>query len=191
MKFSKNNWPLLRAVGVLSAVGILVTSVTFAALQSQQAALTGNTIQSATADLRIGTSASTFEPTRPGFNIKDVVPGGPAMPADGFTMYLKNYGTVPLNVRLTMGGALVNSSQVDLSKVHLRVDRTDNSHSVSASLQTLASEGLDLGDTVQPGTGGVTQYKLRVYMDINAFSGQSATLSGMDLIFGGTVNAAN
>ncbi len=191
MKFLKSNGPLLRAVGVLSAVGVLVTGVTFAALQSQPAALTGNTIQSATADLRIGTSASTFEAARPGFTFKDVIPGGSAMPADGHSVYLRNYGTAPLNIRLALGGTLSNSSAVDLSKVHLRIDRTDGSGPSVISLQALNDEGLDLTDVVQPGTVGITHYRLRTYMDSDAFSGQGATLSGMDLVFSGNVAGVN
>ena len=49
-----------RAVGVISAVVVLMTGVTYAALQSPQATLTNSTISSATADLRIGTSATSF-----------------------------------------------------------------------------------------------------------------------------------
>lgn len=192
MKFVKNNGPLLRAAGVLSAVGILVTGVTFAALQSQQAALTGNTIQSATADLRIGTSASTFEPARPGFTFKDVVPGGSAMPADGHSMYLRNYGTTPLHIRLVMGGTLANTSNIDLSKVHLRIDRVDSSEDEVVSLQALTAQGgISLTTLVQPGTAGIAQYKLRVKMDGDAFSGQSASLGGIDLVFSGEVPPVN
>jgi hypothetical protein len=168
-----------------------VTGVTFATLQSQQAALTGNTIQSATADLRIGTSASTFEPARPGFTFKDVVPGGSAMPADGYSMYLRNYGTTPLQIRMAMGGTLANNSNVDLSKVYLRIDRVDGNENEIVSLQNLGSEGMSLATPVQPGTAGVAQYKLRISMDADAFSGQNATMSGFDLIFSGEVPPLN
>lgn len=181
--------PLLRAVGVLSVVGILVTGVTFATLQSQQATLTGNSISSASADLRIGTSASTFYESRSGFSFKDIVPGGPAMPVDGYTFYLKNYGSAPLNLKAVIGSIPTNASNADLSKVSLSVVRTDNSVSntpQTASLQTLAEAGggLALNDTIA--AGSVIQYKLRASMAADAFSGTSITISTIDLVFSGS-----
>jgi len=187
MKLLKMHGPLIRAVGVVSAVGVLVTGVTFATLQSQQAVLSGNTIQSATADLRIGTTASTFSASRTGFSFDNLVPGGPAMPADGFSFYLKNYGTAALSLKLNAGGSLTNTSSVDLSKVKLRLTRVDNSAEQTVDMQTLASSGLALTDPIAP--SAVVQYKLRASMDADAFSGSAATIGGIDLVYSGT--AAN
>jgi len=184
MKFMKAHGPLLRAVAVVGVAGVLATGVTFAALQSQQASLTGNTIQSATADLRIGTSASTFDTNRNGFSFKDIVPGGAAMPVDGFSFYLKNYGTAPLNLKLALGGTPTNTSNADLSKVKLQLSRADNENGAqTASLQALTSAGLALADPIAP--GAVVQYKLRAAMDDDAFSGTAASLGGIDLVFSG------
>jgi hypothetical protein len=185
MKLMYNHGPLVRAAVILGAVGVLVTGVTFAALQSQQATLTGNSIQSATADLRIGTSASTFDTTRSGFTFKDVVPGGPAMPTDGYNFYLKNYGSAPLTLKVVIGSTPTNVSNIDLSKVKLQLTRVDNDTAQSASLQELTTTGLAITDPIGPSS--IVQYKLRAVMDEDAFNGTGAALSGIDLVFSGVV----
>jgi hypothetical protein len=185
MKLLRNHGPLLRAAAVLGLVGALVTGVTFAALQSQQATLTGNNIQSATADLRIGTSASTFDSSRGGFTFKDVVPGGSAMPTDGHTFYLKNYGTAPLALKVVIGSTPTNAANIDLSKVKLQLTRVDNENVQTVSIQSLMTDGLMIGDPIAP--SNVVQYKLRAIMDEDAFTGTGAALSGIDLVFSGVV----
>lgn len=188
MKRMRSYIPLLRAVGVLSAVGILVTSVTFAALQSQQAVLSGNSISSATADLRIGTTASTFSPSRTGFNFADVVPGGPAMPTDGHIFYLKNYGSAVLALKVAVNSAVTNVSTVDLTKVSVQLTRSDTGTTQTMTLQAMidgqTAGGQTITDPINPGT--VVQYKLRALMAANAFDGTSATVGAIDLIFSGS-----
>ena len=183
MRLIQTHGTLLRAIGVVSAVGVLVTSVTFSMLQSQQAVLSGNTIQSATADLRIGTSASTFSASRTGFSFENVVPGGPAMPTDGFTFYVKNAGSAGLALKLAAGGSLTNTASVDLAKVKLQLTRVDTGAEQVVDVQTLSGAGLAMTDPVAP--GAVVQYKLRALMDANAFSGTAATLGGIDLVYSG------
>lgn len=198
MKFIQSaffkNAPLLRAIGVLSAIGIVVTGVTFAALQSQQATLTGNTISSASADLRIGTSATTFSttPTHSGFSFQSVIPGAPAVPVDGNIFYLKDAGTAPLALKVAVGTAPTNTSDVDLSKVFIELTRVDTGAVQTLSLKSLidgyAANGLPLTDPIAP--NAVIQYKLRASMAADAFSGPGATIGGIDLVFYGTAVAS-
>lgn len=182
--------PLLRAIGVISAVGILVTSVTYAALQTAPATLTGNTIRSATADLRIGTSASTFSASRAGFTFADVMPGGPAMPADGHSFYLKNYGSTALNLKVAVSSVPTNVASVDLSKVSLQLSRVDSEATQTFTLKALvdaqASGGLALTDALAP-TPTVAQYKLRASMMADAFTGtgDDVSVGAIDLVFSG------
>jgi hypothetical protein len=197
----QNYGPLLRAAGVLSAVGILVTGVTFATLQSQQATLAGNSIQSASADLRVGTSATSFAASRNGFSFQDLVPGGPAVPSDGYSFYLKNYGTASLKLSVAVGSTPTNvvyvngtastSATVDLSKVNIELTRLDTNSVQTVSLQSLVggtpSSGLALTDPIAG--GAVIQYKLRAAMAADAFSGSSASLGGIDLVFSGAAQA--
>lgn len=176
---------LLRAVLVVGVLAAMVAGVTFASLQSQQATLTGNSIQSATADLRIGTSQSTFDASRTGFSFKDIVPGGPAVPADGNTFYLKDYGTANLRLRLSLGSTPTNTANVDLDKVHLVLTRVDTaSAEQTISLKELKDSGLVLSDAINAGTIG--QYKLRATMDSDAYQGTGAAVGGIDLVFSGT-----
>src|SRR6476661_7849270 len=84
-KITKINMALARAIATIAAVGVMVTGVTFAALQSQQAVLSGNTIQTASANLLIGTASPTstaFSNSHSGFSFTEIVPGGPAQPAN-------------------------------------------------------------------------------------------------------------
>lgn len=185
--------PLVRAAGIVSAVGLTVTGVTFAALQSQQAVLTGNTIQSATADLRIGTSSSSFAASRAGFSFQDLVPGGPAMPADGNTFYLKNYGSAPLALKLTVGSVPTNTSNVDLAKVFVQLTRVDSNVTQTASLQSLIdgypANGLAITDVLSGGATGT--FRVRASMAADAFSGTNATIGAIDLVFSGTAQTAS
>jgi hypothetical protein len=190
MKRLSNYAPVFRAVAVLSAVGILVTSVTYAALQSQNATLTGNSIRSATADLRIGTTASTFSATRAGFTFADVLPGGPAMPADGHDFYLKNYGSTTLALKLAVNSTVANTSNIDLEKVSVQLTRVDSGTAQTFTLKALvdaqAAGGLALTDNLAPNPT-VAQYKLRTLMAADAFSGTGVNveIEGIDLVFSG------
>lgn len=183
--------PLARAVMVVSAVAVLATGVTYAALQSQQASLTGNSISTATADLRIGTTASTFDTTRTGFKFTSIIPGAVPSPADGNSFYLKNYGTSTMALKFSISTTPTNTSNVDLSKVYLVFSRIDTTAtqkvSVAALVAANATGGVALTDNISGGT--IAQYKTQVTMDDDAFTGQSATIGGIDLVFTGTVIA--
>ncbi|HWT55628.1 MAG TPA: hypothetical protein VN031_01200 [Candidatus Microsaccharimonas sp.] len=184
---TKTNLAIARAVGVVAAVAIMVTGVTFAALQSQQAVLSGNMIQSASANLLIGTASATsseFSSSHSGFTFTDIVPGGPAVPATS-SLYLKNTGTATLSVKLSVGATPTNTSNVDLSKVMLRITRVDTDTTQSASLQALIDGGLSLTDTLAPASTGI-EYTLSASMTDDAFTGSSAAIGAIDLVFSGT-----
>jgi hypothetical protein len=189
-KFVKKRAPLLRAIAVVGATGALVSSVTYATLQSPSATLTGNTIQSASANLLIGTASATstaFSATHSGFTFAGVVPGGPAAPASGNVFYLRNTGTATLAAKMSVGSTPSNASSVDLSKVTVNITRTDTNATQSATLQSLIDNGLALTDTLAPSpTSTAYQYSLTVSMAADAFTGNSATIGGIDLVFNGS-----
>lgn len=180
--------PLARAVMVISAVAVLATGVTFAALQSQQATLTGNSIQTASADLRIGTSASSFGATRTGFNFNGLVPGATPVPAAGNDFYLKNYGSAVLALKVSVGTVPANTANVDLEKVYVTITRVDTNTAqklpLSALVASHASGGTDITDTLTGST--VAQYKIQASMAADAFSGSNASIDGIDIVFTGT-----
>ena len=183
--------PLARALIVVSAVAVLATGVTYAALQSKQAALTGNTISTATADLRIGTTELTFSNTRSGFDFTNIIPGTTPAPTEGYSFYLKNYGKAPMVLKYAITTVPTNLSSVDLSKVYLSVTRVDTSATQKISIASLVAAESTGGITLTDNLAGVTvaHYKTQVSMDDDAFSGTSATIGGIDLVFNGTVIA--
>src|SRR5438309_2343932 len=119
MKISKNFRALGRAVGVVAGVVIVVSGVTFAALQSQQDKLTGNTIETATANLQLSTDGSNYATSQAGFDFSNIVPGGQAVPQSGYNVYLKNSGGTPLALKLAVSSTPSNPSNVDLNKVNV------------------------------------------------------------------------
>jgi hypothetical protein len=187
MRRAKLLAPLIRAVAIIGTVGVLVSSATFAALQSQQVVLAGNVIKSANADLRIGTSASSFGSSRTGFEFGDIIPGGAAQLADGHSIYLKNYGSANLNLRLSVSSVPTNPVGVDLNKVFVHLTSVDSGAVLVASLQNLidsyASNGLTVSGSIA--AGSVAQYKLRASMAADAFSGSSASIGSIDFVFNG------
>lgn len=181
----------LRSSIVLLGVGVVITGVTYAALQSSNTTLANNTINVGTADLRISTDGVSF-PTSisTGLTFNSVVPGGAAVPTDGYTIYLKNIGSVNLAIKAGIGPvAPTNLNNVDLSKTYLHITRTDGTYDQSFSLKSLIDgyvSGVSTGDTII--TGAVVQYKLRVSMDSTAYSGSGSgvTISGINLVFSGS-----
>lgn len=188
--FIKHNIALVRALTVVASVAILVAGVTFAALQSQQAVLSGNTIQTASANLLIGTASATstaFSNSHSGFTFANIVPGGAAQPADGNAFYLKNTGTATLTLKMAVSGTPTNTSNVDLTKVSVTVTRTDTNASQTATLQSLIDNtgGISLTDNLAPASTGV-QYKMSIAMSSDAFTGSSASIGAIDFVFSGT-----
>jgi hypothetical protein len=181
--------PLVRAITVISSVAVLATGVTFAALQSQQAVLTGNSIKTATADLRIGTSATAFSSSRTGFVFGEVVPGASPSPADGNSFYLKNYGGPALALKVGISTTPTNTGNVDLTKTYLVLTRVDTNTTQKFAVSSLVAGGTAAPLAITDSLSGsaVAQYKAQIAMDADAFTGQSADITGIDLVFTGTV----
>lgn len=177
---------IFKSLVVMFSLVALAGGVGFAALQSPSATLTGNSIHSATADLRIGTSASSFAATRSGFDFADVVPGGPAKPEPGQSFWLKNYGTATMGVKMSIGSVPVNTSSVDLSKVYLVITRQDTLTAQTFTVQSLVDAhpaGNAITEPINP--SAVVEYKLQVKMDADAMTGSGAAITGIDLVFNG------
>lgn len=191
MSDRRNIRSLTRGVIVLVMVGTITTAATFAALQSQQAVLASNTINSATAALAVSTDNTSFGNSKTGFTFNAVVPGGPAVPTNGNAIWLRNNGTSSLAIKLAISSTPSNLSNVDLSKAYLHINRTDTSFSQSISLKSLidsyATGGTAIGDTLN--ISATTQYLLRVSMDTDAFNSTGGvTISAVDLVFTGLAN---
>lgn len=181
--------PVVRAISVMAAAGVITTGITFAALQSEGSALTGNKIESATAALQIRTDGSEYKTEQPGFDFPGVVPGGPAVPEPGHNVSLHNAGTAGLNVALSVSARPdIDNDTVDLSKIYVLLTPAapKTGDSQRFSLESLLSgpqaiTGSHLGEGV-----GET-YTMQVSMDGEAFDGPGLTISNLDLVFTGTV----
>lgn len=184
--------PWLRAISIIGAVGVISTSVTFAALQAPPATLTNNSIETTSADLRIDKDGTSLTTAVSGFDFNGVTPGGVSYPAAGNTFYLKNVGAANLSVKAavtttpSVTTVQPNGATVDLSKVSFEFTRLDDNSVTALSLKSLidgnSSGGVPLG-TINAQT--TVQYSLRVVIASDAFTAQSASISGITLAFTG------
>lgn len=191
MKRTSTINPIVRAVFVMALVATAVTGITFAALQSQSAALAGNSIETASASLQISKDGLTYGSSTSGYDFSNVAPGGAAVPADGNVFYLKNAGTTNLDLKLSVNGQkVVNDPSLNLTKVWMVItapDATVHKLALSTLIGSYSTGGTDLALTLNAGT--TSTFKVQVQMDADALSGtttSSASISNVDLTFGGT-----
>lgn len=192
MKLTKKVSPLTRALGVFSAVAIIVGGVTYAALQSQ-ATLSDNTISSATATLQVNNTdnGGTFGTSDTGFQFTNLLPGAGYGDAQHFD--LKNAGTSNLQVTVYATAGTVTGT-LDKNKVHVKFTNQSLSTPGSA-VYTLAQleanynglpgvVGTDFLDTSSPGEENT--FDVQVKLDDGAVGGSGAANSGFNLVFTGT-----
>ncbi|MGC1177221.1 MAG: hypothetical protein WA843_04075 [Candidatus Saccharimonadales bacterium] len=191
MKRSKHLKVLLRALFVIAATVIVVSGVTFAALQSQQIKLTGNTIETATANLQISPDGTNFSTAQTGFDFNNIVPGGGPGPQSS-SIFLKNAGGTTLSLKLAVSSTPVNPNNLDLSKVTvILTPTTGNNGPQSFSLQSLitsnATGGVAITSPAILTPGSKTQFTLQISMTADAVTGPSASLGNIDFAFSGVL----
>ena len=188
MRRFKNFKATVRALGVMSAVVVAVSGVTFAALQSQQDTLTGNTIETATAHLQLSKDGTSYSDSLASFDFSNLIPGGSAQPVAGEPVYLKNAGGTSLALKLAVSSVPINPDNVDLTKVNVLLTTVGTGAGIqSFSLQSLidasATGGLDVNGNLD---SSVTQeYKLQVSMTSDAVINSGASLGNIDFAFSG------
>lgn len=196
--------PIARAVGVMSAVGILVSGVTFAALNSQ-VTLTGNTLSVASAGLEIDNienGVATGQTTDEGYNFDNMVPGGGFGEAHTFT--LTNTGEADMNVTV-----LANSGdEVSVMHDEESSDPEDNTidptlvfvkftNTATGQSRTYTLDELKEGDPANmPGVSGnglnalnideTATFTVQVKLGKDAVNGDSAEDAKFDFVFTGT-----
>jgi len=193
MKRFSNTKHLARTIIVMASVAILAAGVTFAALQSQQDTLAGNTVETATADLRLSTDGTSFSNSHAGFDFNNLIPGGPAVPTAGYSVYLEDSGGTPLSIKLAVGSVPTNPDNVDLSKVNIVLTEVaGGTGSQNFSLQSLiaasSTGGLPISSTID--THNAKQYKLQVSMTSDAVNGSGAILGNIDFVFSGVAQSS-
>lgn len=183
--------PMARALFVLVAVAGIVSGVTFATLQSQQAKFTGNTIRTATADLRVSSDglSANYSNAQNGFVFGNLIPGGLPSPEAGVPVYLKNFGDTSLSLRIAAGGNVINPKNVDLSKVNIILvsigGGTTQTFTLKALMDASATGGIPLTGYPTLAKSTPHQFGLQVSMEADAFSGNDAEISGIDISFSG------
>lgn len=181
-----SRWP--SAVSLAVSLTIILAGLTFAALQSQPAKLTGNTINTATVGLLLSTDGSNYSQSLPGFSFTGIVPGGGAVPSGGNTFYIRNNGEVPLALKLAVANAPTNPAGVDLNKVNIILTPT-NGIAQSFSLQSLinanATGGLAVTAPKPLFVGNSASLTLKVSIDADALNAPSASLSNIEFAFTG------
>jgi len=178
---------------LLALTGLLAVSLSgaaFAALQSQQSTLKGNTIQTATANLQLSSDGTTYMSSLNGYSFNNLVPGGSATPAAGFGLYIKNMGSTNLNVKLAISKPITNPDNVDLSKVHVILVPTAGGSQINLTLQDLitnaAGGGMSLPNATRVLPNQSIGYVMQVSMESDAVNGSSASLSDIDFSFSAT-----
>lgn len=194
MKRASNFKALSRAMAVIAAVTIVVSGVTYAALQSQQDKLTGNTIETSTANLLISTDGTHFSNTEPGFDFNNIIPGASAVPTTGAPFYLENTGGTPLGVKLAVSTIPANPNNIDLNQVNVIVTTVGSSGPLQTfTLQSLidayATGGLSIAGS-NVGNNNSVEFKLQVGMNSSAVSGSSASLSNIDFALSGVASGS-
>jgi hypothetical protein len=189
MKRYRNNLALIRAFIVVAAVTAMVSGVTFAGLQSQQSKLTGNTIQTATANLLVSSDGTNYSNSQNGFVFANLVPGGQAMPLNGYNFYLKNAGGTPLSLKLAVSSPPANPDNADLTKVNVIISPIGGGSPQSFTLAALvaagSSGGLAINTPSNLSPGFSSHYTLQVSMASDAVTGPGATISNVDFSFTG------
>ena len=187
MKQSTSAKILSWTAGLVALIAVIFTTAAFAALQSQPGVLRGNTIQTAVASLQVSANGTTFGSTIDGYAFSNLLPGGAPSPTNGYPVYVKNVGTSPLALKLSVAGTVSNPDNVDLSKVHVII-----------SPLTGAGQNLTLQDLIAANTTGgisinqashiipsqIASFTIQISLDADAMTGPSATLSNIDFNFG-------
>ncbi len=188
MRNSGNFGVISRAVAVLAAIAVIVGGVTFATLQSQAAILKGNNIQTATASLQLSSNGTNYSSSLDGYAFSNLIPGGVSVPNNGYPIYLKNVGTVPLALRLSVTSTITNPNNVDLSKVHVILNPTSGGIPQNITLADLISanptNGIALSQANRITAGQSFAYTIQVSMETDAVSGPTASIDNIDFNFG-------
>ena len=189
MKVLNNLTALTRVTAVTVAVVAVVGGVTFASLQSQQAILKGNTIQTAMASLQLSSDGTTYSNSLSGYAFMSIIPGGQPTPTSGYPVYLKNAGTTALSLKFSVA-KVTNTDGVDLAKVHVILSPLGGGVPLNFTLQDLLSSsttgGVALTNASRLIPSQVVSYGIQVSMEGDAFNGASASLSDIDFSFGAT-----
>jgi len=195
MRKFKGFSPLVRAIGVFSAVAVIVGGVTFAAISSS-VTLTGNTFSTANADLKIW-NGSEYTDTSTGFTVNNLVPG---QFSDPNFFYFRNDSGTPLDLTAEVTGnpttTGVANKDVTLQFKSYAPGCVDNTKEYTlAELKDATPDELPCNPLASGATGnsGVqnTEGNYSVAFKVDNVNKNGATVSGLNLRFTGMVGSNN
>ena len=187
MTYTSNMAVLARATLVIGSLMAIVGGVTFAALQSQAAVVKGNSIQTAVASLQVSSDGTNYTNSLNGYAFEGLIPGGAYVPTNGYPVYLKNVGSTPLSIKISVLPGLTNPNQVDLSKVRVSILPLGGGAGQNFGLQELVNAnstgGIALTQGARITSGQSTAVSIKVSMEADAIIGPSANISNLDINF--------
>lgn len=180
----------IKAALIVLSIVAVSGSVSYAALVSQQAKLTGNTVKTATANLQVSNDGVNYSDSLAGYSFTGLIPGGQALPVNGYVVCVKNTGDSALALKFAISSTPLNPDNVDLTKVHVIVTPTSGGSPQNYVMQSLitpvSSGGLAILTPTALLVGESATYHIQISMDIDALSGPSASISNLDFSFSGT-----
>ncbi len=181
---------LMRKPSISTMIAVLIVAggVAFAVLQSQRNTLTGNSIETKTANLQISVNGTVYSNSHGGFDFSGLMPGGAAIPASGYPVYLKNVGDTTLALKLSVISVPTNLGGADLNKVNILLTPVGGGATQSFTLKALMDSDTTPGLAIDGGdlaAGATQQYMLQVSMTADAVGSSGATLNNIDLSFTG------
>ncbi|MDL2363371.1 MAG: hypothetical protein QFB86_03245 [Patescibacteria group bacterium] len=185
MKRQNIKQALVRSIAIVGAVMALVSGVTYAALQSQPGVFRGSTIHTAIASLQVSNNGTTFGSTIDGLGFNSLVPGGSPSPSSGYPVYVRNVGTAPLAIKLSVPTGISNLDNVDLNKVHVLVTPFGIGTAQNITLQDLITSPVSIVNGGRMIAGQTSIFTMQVSLDADAVTGPSGSITNIDFTFGG------
>ncbi len=188
----KTMQPLMQAMSIIAVIMIVISGVTFAALQSQQATVKGNSIVTAMADLKLSKNNQNYTNSLDGYSFTGLIPGGAATPTDGYPIYLLNGGSTALALKLSVDSSLSNPDMVNLAKVHIILSPFGGGALQNITLQDLMTANTTGGIALTGGAaahllaGTNTGFTMQIMMEGDAVSGAIANIGNITFNFNAT-----
>jgi hypothetical protein len=180
--------PLVRAVGIFSAVAVIVTGATMAVFNTNTVALNDNSISVNQDVLRIWDGAS-FSTSATGFSFN--VSAGSESSQQPF--YLQNLGEAALTLSAQVAPS-PDLQNIDDAKVHIKIfdkdgttvllDKTLAELTGTDNVLTGQLDALATGNSGASGTEG--NFSLSVKVDADAPTDNPASVNNIDLLVTGT-----
>jgi hypothetical protein len=184
--------PLVRAIGVISAVAILVTGITMAAFTTNTVAIEGSTLTAATDTLQIWNGTSFGTDPAPGFDVSL----SPGTESEKQPFYLKNTSGSELNIAVS---ATATVTDIDATGVEVKFYNDAQPTNSEVLVTTLAAliaapeetfnavgtlNGGAEGNGGIPGTNG--NYHVTFKLASSAITGAAPAVTDLNLMFTGT-----